>query len=152
MNAQRQRFVNAYLGEAKGNGAKAAIIAGYSEKAARQIASRLLTYADVREAIGRRLEREDIRTDAILKRLGKIAHSEPEKVTAGDVVAASKVILQVNGALKEKSSDSRITVNIGFLGSHKPSVQVIEEPATIDGEAIQVMPSRPHAALVSGEE
>ena len=129
MNPKRRAFVNAYLGEAQGNASKAAVSAGYSEAAAAQVASRLLKQAEVRDAIAARLDKADISTDRILQRLGKIANAEPERVSAADVVNASKVILHVNGALQDKRQDSRITVNIGFLNAgqpHETSVQVVE--------------------------
>lgn len=57
-----------------------------------------------------------------------MVHSEPEKVTGADIVGASKVILQVNGALKDKQPGSGITVQIGFLSAREPEhqQQVIE--------------------------
>jgi len=51
LKGREQRFVDAYTGEAKGNATKACILAGYSEKAARQIGSRLLTKANICDAI-----------------------------------------------------------------------------------------------------
>lgn len=129
MNPQRERFVRAYLTEANGNATQAAIQAGYSPKTAAQSASRLLKREDVRQAIGQKLERADLRTEARLRRLGLIADHEPEDISASDVIAANKLILQVNGALKDKASDSRITVNIGFLTPQSPTVEVIEAKA-----------------------
>jgi hypothetical protein len=123
LNPRQRAFVNAYVGEANGNGTKAAIAAGYSQAAAGQQASRMLKDASIREAIDRRLDREDLRTDAILKRLGKIAHSTPDKPpTAQDIIAAGKVILQVNGALQAKpQANTGVTVNIGFLQAAQPA-------------------------------
>jgi len=155
MNPKRRAFVNAYLGEANGNGTKAAIAAGYSEATARQAASRLLTQADIREAIGAKLQKADISTDRILTRLGLIANKDVlDTVEAKDVINASKVILQVNGALKDKGSDGRITVNIGFLSPQPATLTVNGEPV-IDIEpthftSAEVMPPGPHVSQ-SGE-
>lgn len=49
LNIKQQRFVEEYLIDF--NGLQAAIRAGYSEKAAKEIASRLLTYANIQKAI-----------------------------------------------------------------------------------------------------
>jgi phage terminase small subunit len=138
VNPQQLKFVHAYLGEANGNGTKAAISAGYSQRSASVIASQLLRRPDVRDAIEKRLDKADIRTDAILKRLGRIVHSEPKDITTSDVIGASKLLLQVNGALKDKASDSRITVNIGFLQAAPPkelpaiSIETVEADADRD--------------------
>lgn len=134
LTAQQRTFVSAYLGEAAGNATKAAIIAGYSEKAARQVASRLLTYAHIQHAIEGRLEKHDLRTDAILRRLGKLAYATPDKVTGADVIGASKVILQVNGALKDTKADAKVQVVIGFLGSPQ------DAQPTITAQVIDVTP------------
>jgi phage terminase small subunit len=136
VNARRQHFVRAYLGEAKGNATKAALIAGYSQKAAKQIGSRLLTYADVQQAIQKHADRADASTERILQNVARIANRQPEtKLTGTEVLKASELLLRVNGALNEKATQSRITVNIGFLTSNAPSVAVTtddEQAAAID--------------------
>lgn len=54
---KRRRFVLAYLGTHIGNATQAAIAAGYSERSARSIGSRLLTFPDVRAAIAAEVNR-----------------------------------------------------------------------------------------------
>ena len=54
MNSKHQRFVDEYLIDQ--NATRAAIAGGYSEKTARSQGSRLLTYADISQAIRERLE------------------------------------------------------------------------------------------------
>jgi hypothetical protein len=117
LNPRHRAFIDAYLTTANGNGTRAAITAGYSEKTAGVQASQLLKHPAVRAAIEAKLLKHDIRTDAILKRFGKIVHSEPESApTHQDIIAAGKVILQVHGALQAKPQQSTgVTVNIGFL-------------------------------------
>lgn len=67
LNERERQFVAAYTGPSAGNAAAAAIAAGYSKKAARQIASRLLTKANVKAAIEAvRVADED---ESILSRL-----------------------------------------------------------------------------------
>jgi phage terminase small subunit len=117
LNPRQRAFVNAYLGEANGNATKAAISAGYSERSARSVASQIMARTDIQQAIAGRLEKHDLATDAVLKRFGRIVHSEPESApTHQDIIAAGKVILQVNGALQAKpQANTGVTVNIGFL-------------------------------------
>lgn len=144
MNPKWRQFVNAYLGEASGNGARAAILAGYSEKGARQTASRLLTYADVKAAIEKRLAKREITSERVLQRLADILESHPKKVMASDIVSAGKVILQAKGALRDKHGDSRVTVNIGFLQQTNQPPFVTVNELTPASER-QVMTSRPRA-------
>lgn len=150
MNQQQRAFLNAFLTEAKGNATKAAILAGYSERTAAQIGSRLLKHPEVSAAIESKLEKHDIRTDAILRRLGRIAHAEPKTLTGTDVIGASRLILQVNGALKEKDAGTgRITVNIGFLStaSTQRHPSDLGQPITA---SVQVMSPQPQVALPEG--
>lgn len=61
MHERRRRFVEAYMGAAKGNATEAARIAGY--RSPRAEGSRLLTNADVREAITARVDVDPIVKD-----------------------------------------------------------------------------------------
>lgn len=54
LTEKERRFVDAYLGEARGNGTEAARLAGYSTKNLRHQASRLLTKANIAEAVAER--------------------------------------------------------------------------------------------------
>lgn len=154
MNPRRKLFVNAYLGEARGNATKAAIAAGYSEHTAKQQGSRLLTKTDVRAAIGLRLKKADIKTDRILERLGRVVHTEAE-IKGSDVVNAAKVLLQVSGALQEKQHESRITVNIGFLtnrvDTQYPVIDVTSEHGATAQLTTQLMPPRASVTVPHGE-
>lgn len=80
LSPRRQRFVNAYMGEAAGNATKAAILAGYSEHTARQAGSRLLTLSDVRQAVGQRQERlqaaSEVSAQRVIQELSTIAFSD----------------------------------------------------------------------------
>jgi len=67
LSYQHQRFVSEYLVDR--NATQAAVRAGYSQKCARQVGSRLLTYVDVRASVAQqtaetakrlKIEREDI--------------------------------------------------------------------------------------------
>lgn len=55
--SERERcFVEAYMGQAAGNATKAAIAAGYSQKTAASIASRLLRKVKIKKAIKTRVK------------------------------------------------------------------------------------------------
>jgi hypothetical protein len=56
LSERERRFVEAFMGPAKGNGAAAARIAGYANRSARVTASRLLTKANIRRAIEARVQ------------------------------------------------------------------------------------------------
>ena len=68
------------MGEAAGNATKAALVAGYSHKTARQQGCRLLTRANIREAIANRqqklTERTEVTAERVIKELSKIAFSD----------------------------------------------------------------------------
>lgn len=55
MNAKQRKFCDEYLIDL--NATQAAIMAGYSEKTARQVGQRLLTYVDISAYINEQLER-----------------------------------------------------------------------------------------------
>lgn len=80
LTAREQRFVNAYLGEAAGNGGKAAILAGYKKAGSRVAATRLLKKPAVRDAIANKQQRldntSDITIDRVLTELSAIAFSD----------------------------------------------------------------------------
>jgi hypothetical protein len=102
-----------------------------------------------------RLDKACISTDRILNRLGIIANTDVEAVEARDVINASKVILQVNGALQPKAStDNRIVVNIGFLNAgtlntHSTEPHTTAAPDAIAAEVLSqtVTELRPQAQL-----
>jgi len=73
---RRQAFVLAYTGAAGFNGARAARMAGYSEKTARSIASELLTFPDVKAAVEARLQRLAMSADEVLARLSQQARAD----------------------------------------------------------------------------
>lgn len=137
---RRQRFVNAYVGEAAGNATQAAILAGYSARTARQIGSRLLTYVEVRDAVAARLAPSRLTTDKAIAHLEAVAEATIEKVTTGEKLKAIELFLKAKGALHDKAAEPRITVNIGFLQQG--------QPPTIE---TVVMPPHPQV-LESGSE
>jgi hypothetical protein len=73
---KRQAFVLALTGAAGFNGAKAARMAGYSERSARQIASELLTFPDVKVAVDARMKALVMSADEVLGRLSEQARAD----------------------------------------------------------------------------
>lgn len=63
LSERERRFVEAYMGEAAGNATKAAELAGYSQKSARQQGQRLCTKAAIRAAIDARQENDELVAD-----------------------------------------------------------------------------------------
>lgn len=73
MTSKERRFVNYYLGKAKGNGTLAARLAGYDHP--RQLAVRLLSKVNIREAIESTLVLEAMDAAEVLSRLADRARS-----------------------------------------------------------------------------
>ncbi len=71
MNNKQEAFVNEYLKDH--NGTQAAIRAGYSKRSARAEACKLLTKADISEAIKARIAEKTMDSDEVLTRLADIA-------------------------------------------------------------------------------
>lgn len=143
---KRQQFARHFMGDAQGNATKAAVLAGYSERSAKQIGSRLLTYDDVKRTLARVAEKADTTTAKALERIAAIAAREPDKFSAGDVLRANELLLKANGALRDGKGDSRITVNVGFIQGQPPLVS-ITNTTDIDAAAnADVMPQLPHAS------
>jgi phage terminase small subunit len=84
MTPKQQKFVAAYLGEAKGNGTQAAIIAGYSPKTARVIAQECLLKPAVAQAIAEAqaasLKASEVAIERWRKELERLAFSDPRQL------------------------------------------------------------------------
>jgi hypothetical protein len=155
VSPKQQAFVDAYLTVARGNGTKAAIAAGYSEKTAGVQASQILKHPEVRAALAKQLHKADLSTQARLEKLARLADHEPDTVTAGDVIKANQLILQVNGALQAKPQQSTgVTVNIGFLTapgtqSIQPSIEVLTLESTTT--SVKELTQQPQVVVSSGD-
>jgi phage terminase small subunit len=103
LSERERRFVEAYMGPCAGNATKAAESAGYSPKTARQIASRLLTKANIRAAVNE--ARADLTTEAIAdakerrELLTKHARNMQEPVSS---IKAVDVLNKMDGIYIEK--------------------------------------------------
>ena len=93
LSLREELFIRAYLNEARGNGAKAARLAGYSQAHSDCIAARLLRRPRVREAIDRALNeqarREGIDKAALVGYLAGILHEDKpfERLKAIELLA-----------------------------------------------------------------
>lgn len=111
------KFVQEFLVD--NNGTKAAIRAGYSEKAAAQIATRLLRYAHIEQMIaeGRKLLAEKTETEAewVRRRLREEAMDKSEFSTHSARVRALELLGKVNGIFeadnKQKTDPVRELLN-----------------------------------------
>jgi hypothetical protein len=122
MNEKRRRFVEAYLTDAAGNATKAAEIAGYSPKTARQIGSRLLTYADVRQAVDARSKalaaRADMTADKWAAEVDSMAFAKVEVIEARDKLKALELRAKQLNLIQPKAqghSDNRPVIVLGFI-------------------------------------
>lgn len=110
MTLKQRRFVDLYLGEARGNGAKAAVMAGYSEHTARQIARENLTKPDIRAEIDLRLAESAMEAAEVLARLTEIARGTMEDFIRFDL---NYPVLDLNQA-RERGK-------LGLIKSAKPT-------------------------------
>jgi phage terminase small subunit len=81
LNERHAKFVKEYLLDL--NATQAAIRAGYSAKTAVKVASRLLTYVDIQEAINeqvkKRSQRTEVSQDRVLLEIARLAFNDPRK-------------------------------------------------------------------------
>lgn len=135
MNQKRQRFVEAFVGEAQGNGTKAAILAGYSEKSARKIASELQTFPDVKQAIEARqhalIAASETSTQRIIQELEAVAFT-PVDVKSGDKMKALELLGKHRKIWEDSGPKENRIIVVGFLanrGKH-PDTNIIDVTPT----------------------
>lgn len=90
LSVKQEKFLDAYLGEANGNGTKAAQLAGYkgSLQTLKSVASENLTKPDIAKEIEKRL-RTTMTGEQVLKELSEIAAAEcREPVRVGEKLKA----------------------------------------------------------------
>jgi phage terminase small subunit len=89
LSAKRRMFVEEYIKDM--NATRAAIACGYSPRSARQIASRLLTIANIQAAISERVAEIAMTSDEVLTRLSDIARAD-----MGDFLDIESMSFMVN--------------------------------------------------------
>ncbi|MDO9859038.1 terminase small subunit, partial [Glaesserella parasuis] len=128
---KQQRFVEEYLIDL--NATQAAIRAGYSEKTARSIGQRLLTFVDIQEAIqeaqNKRAERVNVTQDDVLKGLLEIISMSTgkQKITETELskVDGSIVPMDVEKVCFEPHAANKALELLGkHLGMFKDKVEV----------------------------
>ena len=150
LSERERRFVHAYCGEAAGNGAKAAVLAGYSPNGAKVTANRLLTRHNVRDAVqafqhqvvtASALSSEQWHAEVDAIALAPIAKA----VSTAEKLKALELSGKAKGYVREKPQEGRITVNIGFLNVNG------DESTTIDVKPLELTP-QPRVALPGAPE
>lgn len=81
----KRLFIEAYIANG-GNGAQAAITAGYAAHSAKRQAVRLLEMEDVKDALRERRDRlgkkHELTTESVIAELSKIVHADPRRMFA----------------------------------------------------------------------
>ena len=102
MTERERRFVEAYMGQASGNGTKAAILAGYSRTTARKQASRLLTKGNILSAIEERSQRDELTWSREQRQAFWTQIAADEKMAVRDRLKASELLARSQGDFIEK--------------------------------------------------
>lgn len=128
--SDRQRlFVEAYIGEASGNAALAARIAGYSEKAAGVVGFEVLNNPNVRAAIEERYAANGVTADFIISRLyeqASAAHAGfiRKRSDGGAYVDMDGLLEAGLGRQIKKISDTKHGQTIEFYDAQAALVQL----------------------------
>ena len=105
LSPRQQRFVSEYVIDF--NGAQAAIRAGYSQKAAKEVAYRLLTYTHVSQAVEQRTQESarklEITREAVLQGLLEAAAIAREEGSTLGMVSAWREVAKLMGVLPVES-------------------------------------------------
>jgi phage terminase small subunit len=110
LTPKRQRFVEAYL--SSGNGTQAAIAAGYRRKAAKAIASELLTFPDIQAAIQARqhdaAQRAGVSHERIMRELARLAFTRIDEIATWEgeevTIKDSSALTRINWPRSSRSS------------------------------------------------
>lgn len=91
---KQELFVNAYLGEAKGNATEAARLAGYkgSEQVLRQVGYENLTKPDIAALVEKRTSETAMSASEVLQKLSEIANRQGADIATRDQLKALELI------------------------------------------------------------
>lgn len=128
LKGKRAAFVAAYLGEARGNGALAARMAGYRSPTVE--ASRLLTFAEVAEAVaaGRAEIAARLSAEALMSRDEWLR--EVKRLAFGDIRRVVKWQANVTGMAEDEDGNERLAVS--------NQVQIVDSDELSDDAAASV--------------
>jgi phage terminase small subunit len=123
LTPKRQRFVEAYL--TSGNGTQAAIASGYSRKAAKAIASELLTFPDVQAAIQARQQEAarsaGVTLQRIIEEFAKLAFTTFDELVTWD---GTHLTLKASAALTPAQAAAILELAEGESKSGRPLLKV----------------------------
>lgn len=110
LSERERRFVDAYMGEAQGNATKAARLAGYSQKNARQQGARLLTKADIKAEVVQRQSAATSSAIATATELqewwSKVCRGQESESRMLDRLKASELLGKAKGIFIDKQEHS----------------------------------------------
>ncbi len=138
LTEKQKRFVDFYI--QTGNASEAARLAGYEEKSARQVASRLLTNANIKNAIDARLkqlESERIAKDKeVLEYLtavmrGEVVESIPTQIGTGNGIFHTE-LLDKPPYIKDRLKAAEMLAKVHGLFTEKTEVKVDAAQLLID--------------------
>ena len=104
-----------------GNGTRAAIAAGYSEKGASVAAVRLLGKASVKKRIERLAKRHEVTADRVLTRLDNLSARAEEAGNYPAAVKAEELLGKALGLFIDRS----VSVNVDLNGSHIDAIRAL---------------------------
>ncbi len=119
---KQQRFVDAYVGEARANAAKAARLAGYSEATARQQGQRLLTNVDIQAAISERVSEYAMSPEEVLAEYADIARNA--SIVPLLKLGAGRPAFELADEKGEAKPEMRFVKSVKVTEGNNPSVAV----------------------------
>lgn len=139
LNPRQKAFVKEYIIDK--NAARAARAAGYAPKAAKELGARLLTNANVRQAVDRGLakqaEKADISAERVIRRIAEFAFDK-KTIKASDTLKACELLgkkynlftdsLQVTG----KDGGPQVFLTLPANGSEKAETETVVEAPSED--------------------
>lgn len=146
LDPQHIAFINAYF-DLGFNGTRAAIAAKYSRKTARQQASRLLTKADIRAEIDRRLEEDAMGRSEVLARLAQEARGDMRDFIG---MSSRELAKHPDGNLIKKYKNTITTTTVTTVDAEGNPVieKTVEEKIDLelyDAQAAKIQIGRHHS-------
>ena len=105
LRLKQRLFVEAYLGQAAGNGTEAARLAGYkgSQATLAQVGHENLRKPEISAAVERRVEKSAMESDEVLSELSRVARMDPRiPGAAAPKVRALEILAKIHGLTSER--------------------------------------------------
>ena len=138
LSARQQRFVREYVLDF--NGAQAAIRAGYSQKAAKEVAYRLLTYTHVTQAVEQQAQEAarklEITRETVLQGLLEAAAMAKEEGSTLALVSAWREVAKLMGFYPSSrvQIESKVTLDAGLSARQLEQLTDVQLLRIIEGE------------------